>query len=148
MAASRSLTLRANWTRDIMLLLILMVIDALQYGRHIDGCQYGLQSGAADRAASGALGPRSEQVLNRHEGFRHDTVVDPATSAFMGQEAGIFQHLEVMAHGRLAQPQWLGKMAHTRFTLRLGLDQAEQSDAGRIGHSLERRGQLLGVRGR
>lgn len=79
--------------------------------------------GAGRRAAPG-LG---EQFPQRREWFLANAEVGPVTALLSLDESSVQEHLEVMTHGRLAEPERLGEIADTRFVTRLGLNQAQKS---------------------
>ena len=85
----------------------------------------------------------AEQRAERGQRLRHDAEVRPRASLLALDEAGLEQHLQMVAHGGLAQSQRLGQIAHAGLAVGLSLDEAEQAKAGRIGENLEGGRELL-----
>ena len=86
---------------------------------------------------------RCERVPEQIQAVRLEAEERPATALLTRQQAGVGEHLEVMAHGRLGEPERLREVAHAGFARRR--DEAEQAEPGGIGHHAKRRGQALRV---
>lgn len=98
----------------------------------------------ADRVVRGSDGGGkcSPQKLQR---LRTDPVVDPPAALLSTDQAGVCEHLQVVAHGRLGQPNWLREIAHTCLPVRIGTDEAQKTEPGRIGKHSESRCQPIGL---
>ena len=86
---------------------------------------------------------RCERVPEQIQAVRLEAEERPATALLTRQQTGVGEHLEVMAHGRLGQPERLREVAHAGFARRR--DEAEQAEPGGIGHHAKRRGQTFCV---
>jgi hypothetical protein len=86
--------------------------------------------------------PGGERVPKDGQPLRKDAVVDPPAPLFAPEQAGLVQDLEMVADRGLGQPERLGEVAHARFPVGTGRDQADDSQAGRIGQNAQRRGEL------
>jgi hypothetical protein len=87
--------------------------------------------------------------LGKH--VRHCAVVDAIAAALALDQPRLKQDAQVVADGWLGQLERVGQMAHTGFVAGLGLDQAEDAQAPRIGQDTQERGQSRGglfVKGR
>ena len=87
----------------------------------------------------------AEQRAQRRERFFADAEVGPAAALLALDQAGLQQHLQVVADGRLAEAERLGQVADAGLAAGLGLDQAQQPQPRRVGDHLQRRGELLRV---
>ncbi len=94
--------------------------------------------------AHGALRRSAEDVSQRGERLGHDAVVGPAAAALALDEAGVEEHLEVVADGRLAEAERLGEVADAGLAVGLGLDQAQQPQPRGVGDRLQRLRELVG----
>ena len=97
------------------------------------------------RLAPSVLLPLREQAADPRERFRSDAEVGPASALLAFDEAGVEQDLEVMADGRLREPERNSEVADTGFAVWLRLDEAEQPQAGRLGEHLEQSREALRV---
>ena len=86
-----------------------------------------------------------EQLTKRGELLAEHAEVGPASALLALDESGVEQHLEVVADGRLRQPERLGEVADARLALGLGLDEAEDAEPCGVGEHPERAGEVLGI---
>ena len=91
--------------------------------------------------------PLGEKRAQASERLGDDAKVRPPTPLLTLEETRLCEDLQVVTHGRLAQPQRLCEVAHARFSSRLRLDQAEQPEARGIGKDAECSCDVLGVAG-
>ena len=76
------------------------------------------RTGTSLTKASGSSGLGfllAEDVAQRGEGLGHDAEVGPAAALLALDEAGVEEHLEVVADGRLAEAERLGQVADARL---------------------------------
>ena len=88
-----------------------------------------------DALASGDL-RLAQETLQQRQLVAGDAVVGPAAALFTLDESGFAEDLEVVADGRLGEPERLGQVADARLVVGLGLDQAEQPQARWVGDHL------------
>ena len=78
-------------------------------------------------------------------GSGSDAEVGPASALLAVNEARVEQDFEVVADGRLGEPERGGEVADAGFAVRLGLNQAEQPEPSWLGEHLEQRREALRV---
>ena len=85
---------------------------------------------------------RNQRAAELLQPFQAEPVVDPGRAALALQQTRVGEHLEVVAHRRLAQPERLGQIAHARLAAGLRGEEAQQAQPAGIAQGSEQRGQL------
>src|SRR5262249_58568752 len=89
---------------------------------------------------------RQEQCVPKCVHPLGDEVVEhPRSAALAGEEAGVGQHLQMVAHGWLREAERCDQVAHAGLAARLSRDETQQAETARISDRLERVRQRLGV---
>lgn len=86
-----------------------------------------------------------EKLPQRRKLPGHDPEERPAPTLLTFDEPCFEQHLQVVAHRRLPEPEWLGEVADAGLAVRLGLEEADDAETRWVGESLERGGQRGGL---
>ena len=81
----------------------------------------------------------AEQRAQVGERVAADAVVDPDAALLAVEQAGLVQHLEVVADRRLGQVEGVVEVADARLAAVVGGDQREQPQPDRVGERLEQR---------
>ena len=102
-------------------------------------------SAAARRRAQASRSDAAEQRRQVASALGVDAVEDPDAALLAVEQAGLVQHLEVVADGRLGEVEGVVEVADAGLAVRVRGDQREQPQPDRVGERLEQRRDPLGL---